>query len=139
MVKKAVLVAVVATVFTATLAATANAAAPINKQLWHISTLDAAASEIAGTQLRVVSSDSDLEWLYLNDGDDGVLGFTCPTCAPGTPLYNGYDGKGSCRPGAKPAIVAVQFKCLRVGQRCKTRYQVSYKRYGFVCVAGYLH
>ena len=46
---------------------------------------------------------------------------------------------GSCPRGAKPAVIAGDFKCLRGGQRCKTRYQAAYKRYGFVCVAGYLH
>jgi hypothetical protein len=56
------------------------------------------------------------------------------------PMKGRFDGNASsCGRGTKPAIVAGQFKCLRVGQRCKARYQASYKRYGFVCVAGYLH
>jgi hypothetical protein len=44
----------------------------------------------------------------------------------------------SCPRGSKPAIIAGNFKCLRVGQRCSIRYQRSYRKYGFHCVGGHL-
>jgi len=44
----------------------------------------------------------------------------------------------SCRSGSKPAIIAGNFKCLRVGDRCRVSYQASYRKYGFRCVAGHL-
>lgn len=44
----------------------------------------------------------------------------------------------SCPRGYKPAVIAGNFKCLRAGQRCKMRYQIAYKKYGFRCVAGHL-
>lgn len=47
-------------------------------------------------------------------------------------------GLASCPAGSKPAVIAGKFKCLRVGQRCKTKYQAAYKKYGFTCVAGRL-
>jgi hypothetical protein len=51
----------------------------------------------------------------------------------------GPDAKGaSCQRGSKPSIIAGNFKCLRVGQRCSTRYQGAYRKYGFHCVNGRL-
>ncbi len=44
----------------------------------------------------------------------------------------------SCRPGFKPAIIGGNFKCLKVGQRCLSRYQASYRKYGFTCTRGRL-
>lgn len=44
----------------------------------------------------------------------------------------------SCSRGSKPAIIAGNFKCLRVGQRCSTRYQGSYRKYSFHCANGRL-
>ena len=44
----------------------------------------------------------------------------------------------SCRPGSKAAIVAGNFKCLKAGVACKSRYQVTYRKYGFHCVDGRL-
>jgi hypothetical protein len=46
--------------------------------------------------------------------------------------------QGSCRAGSKPAIIGGNFKCLRVGQACKARYQASYHKYRFRCVSGRL-
>jgi hypothetical protein len=40
----------------------------------------------------------------------------------------------SCSRGSKPAIIAGNFMCLRVGQRCSMRYQGSYRKYSFHCV-----
>lgn len=50
----------------------------------------------------------------------------------------GGAASGSCAAGAKPAIVAGNFKCLRVGAPCVRRYQSTYRRYGFSCVNGKL-
>jgi hypothetical protein len=44
----------------------------------------------------------------------------------------------SCPRGSKPAIIAGTFKCLRVGQACKARYQSAYRKYGLKCVSGRL-
>lgn len=46
---------------------------------------------------------------------------------------------GSCPSGAKPAIVAGNFKCLSVGAKCAPRSQAVYRRYGFSCLSGRLH
>ena len=45
----------------------------------------------------------------------------------------------SCPRGTKAAVIGGKFKCLRVGQRCKARYQSSYRRSGFICMNGRLH
>jgi hypothetical protein len=44
----------------------------------------------------------------------------------------------SCPKGSRPAVIAGSFKCLKVGQSCKARYQGSYRKYGFHCVNGRL-
>jgi hypothetical protein len=44
----------------------------------------------------------------------------------------------SCARGTKPAVIGGNFKCLRVGQRCLTRYQGAYRRYSFHCTNGRL-
>ena len=44
----------------------------------------------------------------------------------------------SCARGTKPAVIGGNFKCLRVGQRCLTRYQGAYRRYSFHCANGRL-
>ena len=51
----------------------------------------------------------------------------------------GTDSRASsCSRGSKPAIIAGNFKCLRVGQRCSMRYQGSYRKYSLHCVNGRL-
>jgi hypothetical protein len=45
---------------------------------------------------------------------------------------------GSCRVGAKAAVVAGTFVCLKVGAVCKTSHQADYKRFGFLCTLGHL-
>jgi hypothetical protein len=71
----------------------ANAATSVNKQVWHANWLDPKATEIAGVPLTVMTSDSDLEWLDINEGNDGVIGFTCPACSPSAGVYNPIDGR----------------------------------------------
>jgi hypothetical protein len=44
----------------------------------------------------------------------------------------------SCARGTKPAVIGGNFKCLRVGQRCLTRYQGAYRRYSLHCANGRL-
>jgi hypothetical protein len=44
----------------------------------------------------------------------------------------------SCARGTKPAVIGGNFKCLRVGQQCATRYQGAYRKYGFHCTKGRL-
>lgn len=39
----------------------------------------------------------------------------------------------SCARGTKPAIIAGNFKCLRVGLKCSASYQSAYRKYGFHC------
>jgi hypothetical protein len=41
---------------------------------------------------------------------------------------------GAC----KPATIGGKRKCLAVGQKCSTRYQAAYRKYGFVCKNGRL-
>jgi hypothetical protein len=67
---------------------------PVSKQLWHMTDLDAAASEIAGFPVTVVASDSIPEWTALIDGDDpySVAGFTYVYANPSSLLFNPYDG-----------------------------------------------
>lgn len=51
----------------------------------------------------------------------------------------GTDSRASsCSRGSKPAIIAGNFKCLRVGQRCSMRYQGSYRKYSLHCANGRL-
>lgn len=71
------------------LSGTAGAA---NKKLWHLPELDAAVSEVAGTNLTVVTSDSYAEWDVLA-GMVGVDGWTCILCSPYALIYNPFDGK----------------------------------------------
>jgi hypothetical protein len=44
----------------------------------------------------------------------------------------------SCSRGSKAAVIAGNFKCLRVSQRCSMRYQGSYRKYRFHCANGRL-
>src|SRR5205807_5304819 len=44
----------------------------------------------------------------------------------------------ACPAGSKRAVIGGKVKCLRAGQKCATRYQAAYKRYGFMCVSGHL-
>jgi hypothetical protein len=44
----------------------------------------------------------------------------------------------ACRAGTKRAVIGGKVKCLRAGQVCRARYQVSYKKVGFTCVKGHL-
>jgi uncharacterized protein with FMN-binding domain len=46
---------------------------------------------------------------------------------------------GSCPTGSKPAIIAGNFKCLRVGSSCASTHHVAYRKLGFSCVNGRLH
>jgi hypothetical protein len=49
-----------------------------------------------------------------------------------------HSSAAACPPGSKPAVIGGKAVCLHTGQRCKTRYQATYKRKGFICVAGRL-
>ena len=44
----------------------------------------------------------------------------------------------SCARGSMPAIVGGNFRCLRVGAHCSSRYQSVYRHYGYRCVSGSL-
>jgi hypothetical protein len=44
----------------------------------------------------------------------------------------------SCARGTKPAVIAGNFKCLRVGLKCSASYQSAYRKYGFHCTKGRL-
>jgi hypothetical protein len=44
----------------------------------------------------------------------------------------------SCPAGSKRALIGGKVKCLRVGQKCVTRYRAVYKMHGFTCVSGRL-
>jgi hypothetical protein len=90
--------AVVAVLVTAVLAPTAGAATPpadaappLDKQVWHLPNLDPIVSEVAGIPLQVNFSDNQAEWDYLAGGQ-GVLGWTCITCSPYAAQYNPFDG-----------------------------------------------
>jgi hypothetical protein len=48
-------------------------------------------------------------------------------------------GSASCLAGSKPAIIGGQFKCLRVGQACKGRYEKAYRKYRLTCAYSHLH
>jgi hypothetical protein len=82
------LVAAVAVVMSLAIAGSASAA---SKQLWHLTALDQAASEIAGFPVTVVASDSIPEWAALTGSDD-VGGFTYLTSNPDFHLFNPHDG-----------------------------------------------
>ncbi len=45
---------------------------------------------------------------------------------------NGH-ASASCARGAKAAVIAGNFKCLKVGASCSAAHQSDYRRYGFVC------
>jgi hypothetical protein len=56
-----------------------------------------------------------------------VLGSTAP------------DAKAaSCARGTKAAVIAGNFRCLRVGQKCSARYQSGYRKYWLHCASGRL-
>jgi hypothetical protein len=44
----------------------------------------------------------------------------------------------ACKAGSVPAVIGRARVCLRVGARCKARYQRAYEKKGFRCVAGRL-
>jgi hypothetical protein len=46
--------------------------------------------------------------------------------------------QSSCRAGSKPAVIAGNFKCLKAGVACRSRYQNVYRKYSFHCVDGRL-
>ncbi len=84
------LVAAVAVVMSLAIAGSASAA---SKQLWHLTALDQAASEIAGYPITVVASDSIPEWVALTGySPDEVGGFTYVTANPNFLMFNPYDG-----------------------------------------------
>ena len=61
-------------------------------------------------------------------------------CAVGSAAASHYPASmtASCRAGSKPAVVAGNFKCLKAGVACKSRYQATYRKYGFHCLDGRL-
>jgi hypothetical protein len=61
----------------------------------------------------------------------GVAGATANTAAP-------WVVAAGCPAGSKRAVIGAQVKCLRAGQKCKSRFRASYKKYGFTCVGGRL-
>ena len=88
-------VAVVVSLAVAGSASAARESGPdeASKQLWHMTWLDQAASEIAGFPVTVNASDSVDEWNALLDGDgEYVAGFTFVYALPSTLLYNRWDG-----------------------------------------------
>jgi hypothetical protein len=89
------LVAAVAVVMSLAIAGSiAGSANAASKQLWHLTALDQAASEIAGVPITVVASDSIPEWAALTGTDGGeVGGFTFLTADPNAVLFNPYDGQ----------------------------------------------
>ena len=105
--KKERLVAAVAVVMSLAIAGSANAASkpsdpgtsnpgPVSKQLWHLTALDAAASEIAGFPVTVAASDNITEWNTLTGNDSNseyeVAGFTYVYASPSALLFKPYDG-----------------------------------------------
>lgn len=44
----------------------------------------------------------------------------------------------ACKAGSVPALIAGARVCLRVGAKCKARYERAYEKKGFRCVAGRL-
>jgi hypothetical protein len=83
------IVAAVAVVLSLAIAGSASAA---SKQLWHLTALDQAASEIAGFPVAVNASDSIPEWAALTGDPERVAGFTYLTTNPNFALFNPYDG-----------------------------------------------
>ena len=81
------LAVVAALVVAASFAASASAA---RKNLWYDPKVDAVASDIAGTSVRVDGEDDWSEWAYLVSPEDpyAVLGFTAPFVAPSSLLYH---------------------------------------------------
>src|SRR4051794_8566325 len=72
----------------------APSAAAANKQLWHITDLDAIATGVAGFPLQVGASDNVTEWNQIvgNTGPYTVLGFTYTFANPYTRMYDPFDG-----------------------------------------------
>lgn len=64
--------------------------------IWHLNTLDQAASEIAGFPITVAASDNVAEWNALTGNDPNssyeTAGFTYTTSNPDFWIYNPYDG-----------------------------------------------
>src|SRR5262245_42539690 len=69
---------------------------PASKQLWHMTALDQAASEIAGFPVEVDASDSIAEWNALTGDDPNsgyrTMGFTYVTTNTSAQMYNPHDG-----------------------------------------------
>jgi hypothetical protein len=87
------LVAALAVVMSLAVVGSANAA---SKQIWHMTGLDQAASEIAGFPITVAASDNVAEWNALTGDDPNsayqTLGFTYVNADPSFWIYNPYDG-----------------------------------------------
>jgi hypothetical protein len=87
----AVLIAALASAFCCSSTAFAS-----SRAIWHMTTLDPVATDVAGFPLQVNASDNLTEWNELTAGTDAgpytVLGFTATFAAPGQQLYNPYDG-----------------------------------------------
>src|SRR5581483_2696990 len=62
---------------------------------------------------------------------------TAAGCASAAAAHT-FQPMTSCPAGTKPAIVGGNFKCLRVGQACASKYSPAYSKFGFKCVAGHL-
>jgi hypothetical protein len=101
------LVAAVAVVMSLAIAGSANAASkpsdpgtsdpgPASRQIWHLTALDQAASEIAGFPVTVAASDNITEWNTLTGNDPNseyeVAGFTYVFASPSALLFNPSDG-----------------------------------------------
>lgn len=51
---------------------------------------------------------------------------------------DGSSATARCAAGSTPAVVGQRRVCLRYAASCRQRYQQQYRRYGFVCLSGYL-
>jgi hypothetical protein len=87
------LVAALVVVMSLVVVGSANAA---SKQIWHMTGLDQAASEIAGFPITVDASDSVAEWNALTGDDPNsgyeTAGFTYVNADPNFWMFNPYDG-----------------------------------------------
>jgi hypothetical protein len=84
---KTTLAMIACTAVAAAFAANATAA---RKQLWYDPKVDAVASDVAGTSVRVDGEDDLAEWASFVTPDDpyAVLGFTFPFATPSSALYH---------------------------------------------------
>lgn len=94
---------------------------------------------IGGLRVDNGSTRNALKWHFLTVSTIvAALGLIASSAAAHAATAPRDAVSSSCPAGSKPAVIAGNFKCLHVGQRCKARYQQAYHRYRFQCVNGRL-